>query len=329
MQPVFKETSMLRIVILFAVAGALVAPAALSQTYPSKTVRIMAPFSPGGPVDITARILAQKLGETFGQPVVVENRAGASGMIGAEQVAKSPADGYTLLANASIHVIVPSLFSKMAYDPIRDFTPITVVSTSPLMLVITPTLPVRNVKEFIALAKARPGELSFGSSGPGSSTHLTAELLKAVTGTSMAHIPYKGQGQAITDVITGQIQFMFNSPSAVAGFIKAGRLRTLAITSEKRSPQWPDVPAFAELGYKDMVTGSWYAIWAPAKTPETVVSRLNTEIVRIVNMPDVRKRIIDMGGEPIANSSAEFDAFQKAEMARWAKVVKQAGVEVK
>ncbi|MBY0270213.1 MAG: tripartite tricarboxylate transporter substrate binding protein [Burkholderiales bacterium] len=318
---------MLRAALLLAVSSVFSMSAALAQTYPSKTIRIMAPFSPGGPVDITARIIAQKLGEALGQTVVVENRAGASGMIGAELVAKSPPDGHTLLANASIHVIVPSLFSKMAYDPIRDFIPVTVASSSPLMLVVTPALPARNVKAFIALAKARPGEMSFGSSGPGSSTHLTAELLKSVTATNMVHIPYKGQGQAITDVITGQIQFMFNSPSAVGEFIKAGRLRTLAITSEKRLPQWPDVPTFVETGYKDMVTGSWYGIWVPAKTPQAIVTRLNTEIVRIINLPDVRQRIIDMGGEPVANSSAEFDAFQKAEMARWAKIVKQAGIE--
>lgn len=318
---------MLRTALLLAVSGVFTINTALAQTYPSKPIRIMAPFSPGGPVDITARILAQKLGESLGQPVVVENRAGASGMIGAEMVAKSPPDGYLLLANSSIHVIVPSLFAKMTYDPVRDFIPVSVASSSPLMLVVTPALPVKNVKGFITLAKSRPGEMSFGSSGAGSSTHLTAELLKSVTGTNMVHIPYKGQGQAITDVITGQIQFMFNSPSAVGEFIKAGRLRTLGITSEKRLPQWPDVPTFVETGYKDMVTGSWYGIWAPAKTPQAIVAKLNSEIVRIVNLPDVRQRIIDMGGEPVANSSAEFDTFQKAEMARWAKIVKQAGIQ--
>jgi len=317
---------MLRTALLLALSGVFTINTAMAQTYPSKPIRIMAPFSPGGPVDITARILAQKLGESLGQPVVVENRAGASGMIGAEMVAKSPPDGYMLLANSSIHVIVPSLFAKMTYDPVRDFIPVSVASSSPLMLVVTPALPVKNVKGFIALAKSRPGEMSFGSSGPGSSTHLTAELLKSVTGTNMVHIPYKGQGQAITDVITGQIQFMFNSPSAVGAFIKAGRLRPLGITSEKRLPQWPDVPTFVETGYKDMVTGSWYGIWVPAKTPQAIVTKLNTEIVRIVNLPDVRQRIIDMGGEPVANSSAEFDVFQKAEMARWAKIVKQAGI---
>jgi tripartite-type tricarboxylate transporter receptor subunit TctC len=316
--------------LLIAAATALAAPAAWAQTaaaYPAKSVRMVAPFAPGGPVDLTARILGQKLGETFGQQFLVDNRTGASGMIGAEQVAKSAPDGYTMLVNSSIHVIVPSLFSKMTYDPIRDFTPVSVVSTSPLVLVVTPSLPVKNVKEFVALAKARPGELSFGSSGSGSSTHLTAELLKSVTGTRMTHIPYKGQGQAITDVITGEIQFMFNSPSAVKAFIDAKRLRVLGITSDKRSQQMPDVPTFAESGYRDLVTGSWYAVWLPAKTPDSIVARLNAEIMRIVRLPDVSKRIVELGGVPIGGTSAEMDAFQKAESARWAKVVKESGAK--
>ena len=313
--------------LLAGLAALASAPAAMSQAYPAKSVRMVAPFAPGGPVDLTARIVGQKLGETFGQQFVVDNRTGASGMIGAEQVAKAAPDGYTMLVNSSIHVIVPSLFAKMGYDPIRDFTPVKVVSTSPLVLVVTPSLPVKDVKSFVALAKARPGELSFGSSGSGSSTHLTAELLKSVTGTRMTHIPYKGQGQAITDVITGQIQFMFNSPSAVKAFIDAGRLRVLGITSDKRSPQLPNVPTFAESGFKELVTGSWYAVWLPAKAPEAIVSRLNTEIVRIVNMPDVRNRIVELGGVPIGNSSAEMDTFQKAEAARWAKLVKESGAK--
>ena len=313
---------------LIAAAALLNAAPALSQNYPSKPVRMVAPFAPGGPVDLTARILAQKLGETFGQQFGVDNRTGASGMIGAEQVAKAAPDGHTMLVNSSIHVIVPSLFSKMSYDPIRDFTPVTVVTTSPLVLVVTPSLPAKNIREFIALAKARPGELSFGSSGSGSSTHLTAELLKSVTGTRMNHIPYKGQGQAITDVVTGEIQFMFNSPSAVKAFIDAKRLRVLGITSDKRSPQMPEVPTFAESGFKDLVTGSWYAVWLPAKTPDAVVSRLNGEIVRITKLPDVSKRIVELGGVPVANSPAEMDAFQKTEATRWAKVVKASGAKL-
>ncbi len=315
------------IAVWWGLAAVLTAPLAGAQSYPSKSIRMVAPFSAGGPVDITARILAQKLGEAWGQQIVVDNRAGASGMIGAEQVAKSAPDGYTLLVNSSIHVIVPSLFPKMPYDPIRDFVPVTVASSSPLLLVITPSLPVGNVKEFIALAKSRPGELSFGSSGSGSSTHLTAELLKSVTGTRMTHVPYKGQSQALTDVISGQIPFMFNSVNAVLELIKSGRLRALAITADKRSPQLPDVPTFAESGYRELVTGSWYAVWAPAKTPDAVVAKLNAELVRIINLPDVRSRIIELGGEPVANSSAEFDAFQKVEMARWAAVVRESGAK--
>ena len=304
------------------------APFAFAQQYPSKPVRLVTPFAPGGPVDITARILAQKLGETFSQQFLVDSRPGATGMIGAEHVAKSAPDGYTILVTASAHVIVPHMFSKMTYDPIRDFTPVTVVLTSPLLLTVTPSLPAKTVKEFIALAKARPGELSFGSSGSGSSTHLTAELLKSVTATRMSHVPYKGQGQAITDVITGQIQSMFLSPPAAKTWVDAGRLRAIAITSEKRFSQLPTVPTFVESGYRELVTGSWYAVWVPAKTPEPIVSRLNTELVRIVNLPDVRNRIVELGGVPVGNSVAQFDAFQKAESARWAKIIRESGAKL-
>lgn len=318
---------MIRTALCIGLAAMVAVPAAWSQSYPGKPLRMVAPFAAGGPVDITARIVAQKLSESWGQQVVVENRTGASGMIGAELVAKSPPDGYTLLVNSSIHVIVPSLFPKMGYDPIQDFIPISVVSSSPLLLVVTPTLPVKNVKEFVALARARPGELNFASSGSGSSTHLTAELLKSVAGINMAHVPYKGQSQALTDVISGQIPFMFNSLPPSITFINAGRLRALAITSDKRSAQLPNVPTFAESGYREFVTGSWYGIWVPAKTPEAIVSRLSGEVVRIVNLPDVRERIIQLGGEPVGNSPAEFAAFQKAETARWAKVVKESGAK--
>ena len=313
---------------LFIAMFAGAATAAFAQTnYPAKPVRLVAPFTAGGPVDITARILAQKLTDAWGQQVLVENRTGASGMIGAELVAKSPADGYTLLVNSSIHVIVPSLFPKMGYDPMRDFAPITVVSSSPLLLVVTPSLPVKDVKDFIALAKARPGELSFASSGSGSSTHLTAELFKTVTRTNMQHVPYKGQSQALTDVISGQIPFMFNSLPPVLEFVKGKRLRVLAITSEKRYASLPEVPTFAESGYKELISGSWYAIWAPAKTPDALVARLHADIVKIINLPDVRGRIQELGGEPVGNTPAEFDAFQKADMARWAQVVKKSGAK--
>jgi len=320
-----------RIALLLAAANSVANALAQSastgsgQAYPAKSIRIIAPFTAGGPVDITARILAQKLNESWGQPVIVENRAGASGTIGTDVVAKAPADGYTALLSSSAHVIVPSIVPKLPYDAIRDFTPVSVVMSSPLLLVVTPTLPVSNAQEFVALAKARPGELSFASAGAGSSTHLTSELLKSVTATKMVHVPYKGQSQAITDVISGQVPFMFNTLPAVIEFIKARRLRALAITSEKRSPRLPDVPTFAESGYRDLITGSWYAAWLPAKTPESIVTRWSSEIVRIVNLPDVRSRILDLGGEPVASTPAQFDAFQKAEAARWAKIVRESG----
>ena len=301
---------------------------AAAQTYPAKPLRMIVPFTPGGPADIGGRIVAQKLAESWGQQVIVENRAGASGTIGADAVAKAPADGYTLLLNASIHVIVPSLFPKMPYDAIRDFAPVSVVYSSPLLLTITPSLPVKNLKEFIALAKARPGELSFASAGSGSSTHLTAELLKSVTGTKMTHVPYKGQSQALTDLIAGHIPFMFNSLPPVIEFVRGGRLRVLAITSASRARQMPEVPTFVEAGYTAMNTGSWYAVWLPAKTPEAIVTRLNAEIVRIINLSDVRSRILDLGGEPVGNSPQEFDAFQKAEMTRWAKVMRDSGAKM-
>lgn len=312
-----------RIVVLLAVATFAVP--AQAQTYPVKPIRIIAPFTAGGPVDISARILAQKMTESWGQPIIIENRAGASGTIGTDVVAKAAADGYTALLSSSAHVIVPSILPKVPYDAIRDFSPVSVVMSSPLLLVVTPTLPVSNAREFIALARARPGELSFASAGAGSSTHLTSELLKSVTGTRMVHVPYKGQSQAITDVISGQVPFMFNTLPAVLEFAKAKRLRVLAITAEKRAVQLPDIPTFAESGFKAMITGSWYAAWLPAKTPETLINRWGSEIVRIVNLPDVRGRILDLGGEPVANTPAQFDAFQKAEAARWAKIIRESG----
>ncbi len=316
-----------RIAVLLATAAATTSGTAQAQTYPAKSIRIIAPFTAGGPVDITARILAQKMTESWGQQIIIENRAGASGTIGTDAVAKASADGYTALLSSSAHVIVPSILPKVPYDAIRDFAPVSVVMSSPLLLVVTPTLPVNNAKEFIALAKARPGELSFASAGAGSSTHLTSELLKSVTGTKMVHVPYKGQSQAITDVIAGQVPFMFNTLPAVIEFARAKRLRVLAITSEKRALQLPEVPTFAESGYKDMITGSWYAAWLPAKTPETIVSRWGNEIVRIVNLPDVRERILGLGGEPVGNTPVQFDAFQKTEALRWAKIIRESGAK--
>ena len=304
---------------LLGLCASMHASTAPAQAFPAKPIRIVAPFAAGGPVDITARLLAQRLGEAWGTQVIVDNRAGV--------VARSPADGYTVLASSSIHVITPALFPKMTYDPLRDFAPVTVVSTSPLLLVVTPSLPAKTVKEFVALAKRRPGELSFGSSGAGSSTHLTAELFGTVTATKLVHVPYKGQSQALADLMAGYIPFMFNSLPPVLELVKAGRLRALAITSEQRFAPLPDVPTIGEAGFRDMVTGSWYALWLPAKTPEPIVGRYATEVQRIVALPDVRERIVQLGGTPVGNTPAEFDRFQRAESERWAKVVQASGAK--
>ena len=314
-----------RIVLAF-LAFTLATPA-LAQQYPARPLRMIVAFAPGGPLDIHARIVGQKLGESWGQPVIIENRTGASGTIGADLVAKATADGYTVLANASVHVIVPSLMAKLPYDPIRDFTPVTVMGSAPLVLAVTPTLPARTVRELAALGKARPGALTFASGGSGTSTHLSGELLKSVLGIRMTHIPYKGTGPGLIDVMAGHVPMMFSSVTASMELVKSGRLRILAITSAKRYPQLPHVPTFVESGYPELVIGSWYALWLPARTPEAIVSRLNSEIVRVLGLADVRSRIIELGGEPVGNSPAEFDAFQKAEMARWAKVVKDSGAK--
>jgi len=314
--------------VMAAIMAVVIAAApAFSQTYPAKPVRMIVPFAPGGPLDIHARIVGQKLSEAWGQAVVIENRGGATGTIGADMVAKAPADGYTVLANASAHVIVPALMAKLPYDPIRDFAPVTVMGSAPLLLVVTPTLPAKNVKELVALGKARPGELAFGSGGAGTSTHLSGELLKSATGVKMTHVPYKGSGAAMLDVVAGHVPMTFSSVTAAVELLKARRVRAIAITSEKRYPQLPDVPTFAESGYKTLTIGSWYGIWLPAKTPEAVVTKFNADAVRVLNLPDVRARFSEMGGEPVGNTPAQFDAFQKAEMVRWAKVVKDSGAK--
>jgi tripartite-type tricarboxylate transporter receptor subunit TctC len=317
---------MLRNLMFMIAVSAVAANGAAAQEYPSKPVRVIVGFAPGGPVDITARMVSQKLTESLKQNFIVENRAGAVTQIAGDLVVRSAPDGYTLFASASTQTLLPSLFPKITYDPIKDFRPISIVFSAPFLLSVSRTLPVKNIKDVVALAKARPGELSYGSAGQGSASHLTFELFKYVTKTNMVHIPYKGQGPAITDLISGEIQLMFNSLGAVESFMKTGRLRVLGVTSAQRLKALPDVPTFVESGATDMVTGSWYAFWAPAKTPESVVSLLNKEIVRITNLPDIQERIINMGGIPVGNSPADFAAFQEKETARWARIIKEARI---
>ncbi|MES2535618.1 MAG: tripartite tricarboxylate transporter substrate binding protein [Pseudomonadota bacterium] len=301
---------------------------ALAQAYPSKPVRVVVPYPPGGPTDIAARIVAQKLSENMRQSFVVENRPGATGMIGTDLVAKATPDGYTLLVNASVQVIYPSLFAKMAFDPIKDFSPVTVLAQGPLVLLVNPDLPVKSVKDLVALAKSKPGKLQFGSSGNGAATHLSAEAFKILAGVDMQHITYKGSTPALTDVMGGHVQLMFDSMSSSLPFIKAGKLRALAVTTAVRSPAMPDLPTIAEAGVPGYDLSTWYGLWAPAGTPKDIVSKLSTEVAKILKTPEVREKLAALGSEPVGNSPDEFATFSRIEQVKWAKVVRESGAKL-
>src|SRR5262245_27423843 len=303
----------------------LVAPA---QDYPRKPVRMIIPYPPGGPTDILGRIVAQNLTEKLGQQVVVENKPGASGMIGADLVAKAPPDGYTLLANASIHVINPSLYKNPSYDAIKDFTPVSLIAEVPLVLVVAPELPVKSVKDLIALAKSSSGKLNFASSGNAAAPHLAGEAFKIATGVDMQHVPYKGSGPALTDLMGGQVQLMFDSLPSSISHVKSGKLRAIAVTTAKRSSALPSVPTIAESGVPGFDISTWYGIWAPAGTPKEIVGKLSGEIAKIVKVPDVRERLAGLGAEPVGNSPDEFAAYCRSELAKWAKIVKASGATV-
>ena len=300
---------------------------ALAQTpWPAKQIRMVIPFPPGGPTDILGRIVAQQLSINLGQPVVVENKPGASGMIGAEQVAKSPPDGYTLLVNASIHVINPSLYKKPPYDAIRDFVPVSLIADVPLVLVAAPSLGLSTVADVIAAAKAKP--INFASSGNAAAPHLAGEAFKIATGVPMQHVPYKGSGPALTDVMGGQTELMFDSMPSSIGHIKAGKLRAIAVTTAKRTAALPDVPTIAESGIAGFDISTWYGVWAPAGTPKEIVARVSSEIAKIVRMPQVRERLEGLGATAVGNTPEEFAAYTQSELAKWGKIVKASGATV-
>lgn len=313
-----------------AVATALCVAAVKShaQTYPTKTVRIIVPYAPGGPTDIVARLLGQRMSETWGQPVVSENRAGANGNIAAEFVAKAAPDGYTLfIGNTSVLTINPHAYKKIAYDPIRDFAPISLVVAAPLVLVVHPSLPAKDVKGLVALARSKPGELAYASSGRGGISHMAAELFRMSTGTSLIHVPYKGAGLAANDVYAGQVAMSFTSTVSTMHHVNAGRLRALGVTSSKRQKSLPQVPSIAEYvaGYE---VDPWYGVLAPAGTPEAIVKRVHAEIVRIAKLPDVGPRLTADGGDVVANSPGEFAAIIKAELEKWGAVARKAGIDM-
>jgi tripartite-type tricarboxylate transporter receptor subunit TctC len=300
-----------------------------AQTYPTKPLRMLVPFPPGGTTDILGRVAAQKLGEALGQQVIVDNRPGAGGNIGTELVAKSPPDGYTLLTDpGSTLTINPSLFAKLPFDPLKDFAPVTILAAVPNLLVVHPSLPVRNVKELIALAKAKPGQLNYASSGAGQSTHLSMELFKSMAHVNMIHVAYKGSSPAITDLLGGHVLLMFDNMPSALPHAKAGKLRGIAVSTARRSPVMPDVPTVAESGLPGFEVSVWFAVLAPAATPREIVERLNGILVKALQSPDVRERLSTQGAEPIGGTPADFTAVMKRDLAKWAKVVKDANIKL-
>ncbi len=299
-----------------------------AQSFPAKPVRILVGFSAGGGNDLTARVMAPKLNELWGQPVVVENRTGASGNIAAEAVAKSPPDGHTLLMgyNGTL-TINPALFAKLPFDVERDFTPIAMAVVSTNMLVSHPSLPIKSVKELVAFAKARPGQLNFASAGVGSVGHLAAELLNMTAGIKLQHIPYKGNGAAIADVLGGQVPLIFSAPAAVVEHVRSGKLRALATASERRPPGLKDIPTFAEAGFKGVEASAWFALFGPAGMAPALVDRINADFSRVLKQPDVASRLTNAGYDPMPTTVQEMARILKTDLAKWSKVVKASGAK--
>lgn len=313
---------------MLAVACAVYAGGALSQAYPAKPVRMIVGFPPGGGTDVVARVIAQKLTEWWGQAVTVENRAGATGTIGADAVAKSAPDGYTLLmGHVNSHGIAPNLF-KLPYDPVKDFAAVAYVGYVPNVLAVHPSVPAKSVKELVALLKANPGKYNYASSGNGSTQHLAGELFKQLTGTQIVHVPYKGSGDAIKDLLAGVVAMNFDTMPPVLPHIQAGKLRGLAISTPKRLSQLPDVPTFLEEGITGFDVANWYGVMAPAGTPRDIVAKMNADINKSMQVPEVRARLESVGTQMNEQSPAQFEAYMKAEVAKYAKLIRDIGVKV-
>ena len=307
--------------------AAVTTTAIAQQNYPSKPIRLIVPFAPGGGNDFLARLVGQKLSERLGQQFVVDNRAGASGIVATDLVAKAAPDGYTLLLGFVGPLALNPNLEKVPYNPVHDFAAASLLASSYHILVVHPSVPARSVKELIALAKARPGEINYASSGSGATLHLVGELFKSAAGINITHIPYKGAGPAAIAVISGEAQMMFSSTTAVIQHMRANRLAALAVTSPNRSPLAPEVPTLVESGLRGVEVGSWYALLAPAATPREIITRLHAEIVRLAAMPDYRQQLEKQAFEPLTSSPEQFPAFVKAELEKWGKVIKTAGVK--
>jgi tripartite-type tricarboxylate transporter receptor subunit TctC len=311
-------------------AAALVACASASaQAYPVKPVRMVVPFPPSGGTDVLARTFVQRLGEALGQQVVIDNRSGANGNVGTELAARAAPDGYTLLLNGGGTLAVnPSLYSRLPFDSVRDFAPISMVALQPSVLVVHPSVPAKTVRELVALAKSRPGQLNFASSGSGSLAHLSAEIFKSMAGVDMVHVPYKGAGPSLVDLIAGQVHLIFASSPSVMPHVKNGKLRALGVTTAKRAAATPDVPTIAEAGVPGYTVTGWYGLLAPAGTPAPIVSRLNAELVKVLAMAEIQEKLVGHGLEVSTGTPQQFAEFLKAEIAKYAKVVRDAGVKV-
>jgi tripartite-type tricarboxylate transporter receptor subunit TctC len=313
-----------------AIAGAMLPWAARAQApeWPSRPVRFIVPYPPGGPTDIMGRIIAQTVQGPLGQPFVVENRAGANGLIGSEQAARAAPDGSTFLVNASAHVIVPHLTPNMPIDVLADFAPVTNIAAVPLWLVVNPALPVRSVAEFIAYARANPGRIAYASSSQGGAPHLAGELFKLMTGTDLVHVPYRGSGPAGQDLIAGTVQAMFDSVPATAGAVRDGRLRALGVTTRNRIAPFPDLPTIAEAGVPGFEISTWYGIWAPARTPPAIIARLQQAVAAAARNPETRGRFDALGAEPVADSPEDYARFVRAEYDRWGALVRDAKIKL-
>ena len=301
---------------------------AAAQPYPAKSIRFIVPFPPGGSADILARAIGQKAGESLGQSLVVENRPGAGTAIGAEALAKSAPDGYAIMiGTVSSHAINPALNPKLPFDPVRDFTPVSLVASIPFAMIVHPSVPAKTVPEFVALARAKPGTLNYSSAGSGTSNHLAGELLRSMTAIHIVHIPYKGSAPALNDLISGQVSLMFDLVLTAAPHVRSGAVRGLAVTGARRSSVLPDLPTVAESipGYE---VSAWFGIFAPAGVPQPVVQRLNAEFMKALREPDLRQRLASQGAEPLTSTPDEFAAYLRAEIDKWAKVVKVAGMKV-
>ncbi|MCC7082988.1 MAG: tripartite tricarboxylate transporter substrate binding protein [Burkholderiales bacterium] len=303
--------------------------AANGQAYPAKPIRLIVPFSPGGATDVISRLLAQRLGQQLGQQVIADNRPGANGNIGTALAAQSPPDGYTLVMSYDgTMAINPSVYRKMPFDPLKDLAPVASVAQLPLLMVVHPSLPTKRVAEFVALAKSRPGAINYSSAGYGSAGHLCAELFRAEAGIDIVHVNYKGGGQAVSSLIGGEIQMLMTGLTTVEGHLKSGKLRALAFTSPKRMAGAPEVPTFAEAGFPGLVVQSWYGILAPAEVPAQIVNRLNAEINKAIQTPELRSRLSALGTEPTGGTAEQFAATIRADIGRWAKVVATAGIKL-